>query len=162
MNHETFCDNLGKWRPRDKNQVRLEHDEVTLACASALVHKKIYRLALFQPLLNFLTSLFPQGIGGLWYSSGWPVNGNSLFIVEILWNIVIKISGLSQCGTEHGDRLLSLMTCTAAFKTCLVIITNNRNAHGTSRVAVTPQTWLWLDSGHFPWHLNTGAVMQLW
>jgi len=33
----------GKWRPRDKSQVRLEHDEVTLACASALVHKKIYR-----------------------------------------------------------------------------------------------------------------------
>jgi len=33
----------GKWRPRDKTQVRLEHDEVTLACASALVHKKIYR-----------------------------------------------------------------------------------------------------------------------
>jgi len=33
----------GKWRPRDKSQIRLEHDEVTLACASALVHKKIYR-----------------------------------------------------------------------------------------------------------------------
>lgn len=33
----------GKWRPRDKSQVRLEHDDVTLACASALVHKKIYR-----------------------------------------------------------------------------------------------------------------------
>jgi len=33
----------GKWRTRDKSQVRLEHDEVTLACASALVHKKIYR-----------------------------------------------------------------------------------------------------------------------
>jgi len=39
----TFWDNSGKWRPRDKTQVRLEHDEVTLACASALVHKKIYR-----------------------------------------------------------------------------------------------------------------------
>lgn len=33
----------GKWRTRDKSQVRLEHDDVTLACASALVHKKIYR-----------------------------------------------------------------------------------------------------------------------
>jgi len=33
----------GKWRSRDKNQIRLEHDDVTLACASALVHKKIYR-----------------------------------------------------------------------------------------------------------------------
>jgi hypothetical protein len=33
----------GKWRSRDKASVRLEHDDVTLACASALVHKKIYR-----------------------------------------------------------------------------------------------------------------------
>ena len=159
MNHETFCDNLGKWRPRDKNQVRLEHDEVTLACASALVHKKIYRLAVFQPLLNFLTSLFPQGIGGLWYSSGWPVHGNSLFIVEILWlkfqdylNVALNME-IDSCLWWPVLQLL---------KTCLVIITNNRNAHGTSRVAVTTQTWLWLDSGHFPWHLNTGAVMQLW
>jgi len=33
----------GKWRSRDKSQIRLEHDEVTLACASAVVHKKNYR-----------------------------------------------------------------------------------------------------------------------
>jgi len=33
----------GKWRPRDRNDMRLEHDNITLACASALVHKKIYR-----------------------------------------------------------------------------------------------------------------------
>merc|ERR1719347_42230 len=31
----------GKWRSRDKSQIRLEHDEVTLACASAVVHKRI-------------------------------------------------------------------------------------------------------------------------
>ena len=34
---------LGKWKMRDKNTLRLEHDSITLACASALIHKKIYR-----------------------------------------------------------------------------------------------------------------------
>jgi hypothetical protein len=31
----------GKWRPR--GGLRLEHEAVTLACASALLKKKIYR-----------------------------------------------------------------------------------------------------------------------
>ena len=43
---------------------------------------------------------------------------NVMFIKKFL-----LFSGLSQCWTEHGDWLLSLMTCAAAFKTCLVIIT---------------------------------------
>jgi len=34
---------MGKWKTRDKNSLRLEHDSITLACASALIHKKIYR-----------------------------------------------------------------------------------------------------------------------
>ena len=33
----------GKWRKRDANQIRLEHDTVTLQCATAVIHKKIYR-----------------------------------------------------------------------------------------------------------------------
>jgi len=33
----------GKWKTRDRNSLRLEHDSITLACASALIHKKIYR-----------------------------------------------------------------------------------------------------------------------
>lgn len=35
--------NSGKWRKRDANQIRLEHDTVTLQCATAVIHKKIYR-----------------------------------------------------------------------------------------------------------------------
>ena len=75
------CDiNSGKWRPRDKTQVRLEHDDVTLACASALVHKKIYRSNI---IVLFFFYIFPsQGPGGLWYSSGWSVYGNSLSILQ--------------------------------------------------------------------------------
>jgi len=33
----------GKWRSADMGSLRLEHDTVTLACASALVQKKIYK-----------------------------------------------------------------------------------------------------------------------
>lgn len=33
----------GKWKSRNKDSLKLEHDNITLACASALVHKKIYR-----------------------------------------------------------------------------------------------------------------------
>ena len=33
----------GKWRKRDASQIRLEHDTVTLQCATAVIHKKIYR-----------------------------------------------------------------------------------------------------------------------
>jgi len=36
-------DGSGKWKTRDRNSLRLEHDSITLACASALIHKKIYR-----------------------------------------------------------------------------------------------------------------------
>jgi len=36
-------DTTGKWKTKDKNSLRLEHDSITLACASALIHKKIYR-----------------------------------------------------------------------------------------------------------------------
>merc|ERR1740128_337481 len=36
-------DTSGKWKTKDKNSLRLEHDSITLACASALIHKKIYR-----------------------------------------------------------------------------------------------------------------------
>ena len=50
----------GKWRPRDKTQVRLEHDEVTLACASALVHKKIYRSNII--VLFFFTFSLPRDL----------------------------------------------------------------------------------------------------
>ena len=59
-----FCDNSGKWRPRDKSQVRLEHDEVTLACASALVHKKIYRSCLF--VLHCLSLMLTFSTGTWW------------------------------------------------------------------------------------------------
>ena len=51
----------GKWRPRDKTQIRLEHDEVTLACASALVHKKIYRSNNLVLLCLFFLLLPPPG-----------------------------------------------------------------------------------------------------
>ena len=37
------CLSAGKWRKRDANQIRLEHDTVTLQCATAVIHKKIYR-----------------------------------------------------------------------------------------------------------------------
>lgn len=33
----------GKWRPRSSSSLRLEHEAVSLACASALLKKKIYR-----------------------------------------------------------------------------------------------------------------------
>ena len=33
----------GKWRKKDASQIRLEHDTVTLQCATAVIHKKIYR-----------------------------------------------------------------------------------------------------------------------
>ena len=33
----------GKWRKRDSNSVKLEHDSVTLQCATAVIHKKMYR-----------------------------------------------------------------------------------------------------------------------
>merc|ERR1711868_40281 len=35
--------NIGKWRKRDSNSVKLEHDSVTLQCATAVIHKKMYR-----------------------------------------------------------------------------------------------------------------------
>ena len=38
--HETGS---GKWKRREGSSVRLEHDSVTLQCASAVLHKKIYR-----------------------------------------------------------------------------------------------------------------------
>ena len=33
----------GKWKKREGASVRLEHDTVTLQCATAVIHKKIYR-----------------------------------------------------------------------------------------------------------------------
>merc|ERR1711868_291063 len=33
----------GKWKKRDPASLRLEHEEVSLQCAAALIHKKIYR-----------------------------------------------------------------------------------------------------------------------
>lgn len=33
----------GKWKKREGNSVRLEHDAVTLQCATAVIHKKIYK-----------------------------------------------------------------------------------------------------------------------
>ena len=33
----------GKWKKREGSSVRLEHDTVTLQCATAVIHKKIYR-----------------------------------------------------------------------------------------------------------------------
>ena len=33
----------GKWKKREGGSVRLEHDTVTLQCATAVIHKKIYR-----------------------------------------------------------------------------------------------------------------------
>ena len=33
----------GKWRKKEAAQIRLEHDTVTLQCATAVIHKKIYR-----------------------------------------------------------------------------------------------------------------------
>ena len=33
----------GKWKKREGNSVRLEHDTVTLQCATAVIHKKIYK-----------------------------------------------------------------------------------------------------------------------
>jgi hypothetical protein len=33
----------GKWKKREGSSVRLEHDTVTLQCATAVIHKKIYK-----------------------------------------------------------------------------------------------------------------------
>jgi len=33
----------GKWRKREGSSLKLEHDSVTLQCAAAVIHKKIYR-----------------------------------------------------------------------------------------------------------------------
>ena len=33
----------GKWKKRDLGSIRLEHDSVTLQCAAAVIHKKIFR-----------------------------------------------------------------------------------------------------------------------
>jgi len=38
--HDT---NSGKWKKRDVGSIRLEHDSVTLQCAAAVIHKKIFR-----------------------------------------------------------------------------------------------------------------------
>ena len=54
----------GKWRKKEATQIRLEHDMVTLQCATAVIHKKIYRdlvdfdmhlddIALVSNILNY-------------------------------------------------------------------------------------------------------------
>jgi hypothetical protein len=58
----SFCACAGKWRERSSS-LRLEHDEgVTLACAAALVKKRVYRdLVDFDNHLDDLSQveLFP-------------------------------------------------------------------------------------------------------
>ena len=57
----------GKWKKREGSSVRLEHDTVTLQCATAVLHKKIYR-----DIVDFDTHLDDISMVGLDKILFWP------------------------------------------------------------------------------------------
>ena len=82
----------GKWKKRDPASLRLEHEEVSLQCAAALIHKKIYR-----DIVDFDNHLDDISLVGVGFGQTGVVT------------LILCVSGLQECGDQYGDRLLSMI-----------------------------------------------------